>query len=953
MPHESNIPSKLTNPEDVDAAPTGLPLAVAMQNATAVIEQAQSRLREPAMWIVKAGQVELLASKTREALAESDAVTIGSFAKDDVFFYAPESDSSQSIEFWRRNHDDAVVRTLSAEALGRLVAEGKIPVTHLQSSLIGWMERVIDAVTSLEMQSASFTGQADVENLPIELAGEFDLQKPGAIWDAVQKFQMHLVDSLTEWASRSEGGPAGSEASKSDPDRVEIDRITRKTELIERDFLRSLDQIGDVMNDSPSMAPHPDWDEDALAFACRAIGKCSGLKFTDQSRADKSLSDQNVSLFARVKTFAAASGVSMRKVSLDGRWWTQDSGPLLAFAKNSQEPVALLPLRYGGYQWVAVSAKNRTKVNREVAAQLDRDAVMFYRPFPNKPMGVRDILIHGIELQKRDLVRVLLFGLCAGAIGATVPYLTGVIFDSAIPGAQRGQLLQICALLLAGAIAMAMMQLTKAVALWRIETKATHEVQAAVWDRLIRLPATFFRKFTAGDLTMRAYRIDGIRRILSGTVLTSVLDAFFSIFYLVLLFFYSVKLAFIALGLVAFASTVVIGLNLRALKYDRKAQSISIMNSGRILEFISGIAKLRMSASEKSAFSIWARNFGQQRENEFCARSISNAAICFSHCFPILATVVIFHQFGNSLGTKPIATGHFLAFFAAFTIFLRSMLSLGDSVAAWMSIIPMYENAKPILQAVPEVNERKKSPGTLQGAIEMNCVSFRYSDDGPLILRDLSFRIEPGEFVAFVGPSGSGKSTIFRLLLGFETPETGTLYYDQQDLEGLDVTEVRHQMGVVLQNGKLMPGNLFYNIVGSSGDLTMDDAWKAAKMAGLDADIEAMPMGMHTFVSEGGGALSGGQCQRLLIARAIAKRPKILLMDEATSALDNHSQEIVSRSLDGINTTRIVIAHRLSTIVHADRILMLKDGVIAEEGKYEDLMKQDGLFAELAKRQIA
>jgi ATP-binding cassette subfamily C protein len=297
-------------------------------------------------------------------------------------------------------------------------------------------------------------------------------------------------------------------------------------------------------------------------------------------------------------------------------------------------------------------------------------------------------------------------------------------------------------------------------------------------------------------------------------------------------------------------------------------------------------------------------------------------------------------------------TGHFLSFNAAFAQFFAATLGLTGALTASLNAIPLYERAKPILQSVPEVSPAMAPPGELSGAIEINQVSFRYAPDGPLVLDDVSIRIRPGEFVAFVGPSGSGKSTLFRMLLGFEKPQSGAIYYDQKDLAGLDVGAVRRQLGVVLQNGQLMPGDLFTNIVGAA-PLTLDDAWEAARMAGLDADIQAMPMGMHTFIGEGASTLSGGQKQRLMIARALVKKPRVLLFDEATSALDNRTQAIVAQSMQRLNATRIVIAHRLSTVVHADRIFVIDAGKVVEQGRYAELMALNGHFAALAKRQIA
>jgi ATP-binding cassette subfamily C protein len=302
--------------------------------------------------------------------------------------------------------------------------------------------------------------------------------------------------------------------------------------------------------------------------------------------------------------------------------------------------------------------------------------------------------------------------------------------------------------------------------------------------------------------------------------------------------------------------------------------------------------------------------------------------------------------------TNRLSTGSFLAFNAAFVQFLTNAIALGAAFTAVLQVVPTYERVKPLLQALPEVDDAKSDPGELGGSIEVSHVSFRYTENGPLVLSDVSLTVNPNEFVAFVGPSGSGKSTILRLLLGFEKPEAGAILYDGHDLSGLDVRSVRRQIGVVLQSGKVMTADIYTNIVGASG-LSIEDAWEAARMAGFDEDLKYMPMGMQTLVNEGGSTLSGGQRQRLLIARAIATKPRMIFFDEATSALDNRTQEIISRSLESLAATKVVIAHRLSTIMKADHIYVVEKGQIVQHGAYQELINQTGLFADLAQRQIA
>ncbi|MEN0046685.1 MAG: NHLP bacteriocin export ABC transporter permease/ATPase subunit, partial [Bacteroidota bacterium] len=504
----------------------------------------------------------------------------------------------------------------------------------------------------------------------------------------------------------------------------------------------------------------------------------------------------------------------------------------------------------------------------------------------------------------------------------------------------------------------ALLELIRGILLLRLETKSNVSVQAGLMDHLLRLPVTFYRKYTSGDLTMRALGINTIRQILSNTILTTILSGTFSVVNLLLLFYYDSKLAFVGLALAFVAVAVISGLGLMKLKYDRQLSDRQGEIQGFLFEFLTGISKVRVSGSEGRIFALWADKFSNFKKLGFFSGNYQNFVEVFKGSYPLVTSIFFFSFIYYTLqnaesGTGAlISVGVFMAFISAFNQFLNDCLSMSMGVISSLNIIPLYERLKPILEEEPESAGESGDPGEINGAIEFNSVNFRYEEEQPLILKDVTFKIEPGEMVAFVGPSGSGKSTVLRLLLGFEEAEGGSIYYDGQAFDSLNKELVRRQIGVVLQNGSLMSGSIYQNIVGSS-ELTLEDAEAAARMAGLEEDIKQMPMGMHTVVSEGGGTFSGGQRQRLMIARAIVHRPRVIYMDEATSALDNRTQNIVSESLDRLQATRIVIAHRLSTIVNADRIFVMDKGQIVEAGTYKELMEKDGLFSLLAKRQIA
>jgi len=706
---------------------------------------------------------------------------------------------------------------------------------------------------------------------------------------------------------------------------------------------------------------------------------------------------QNIGHSFQLEGIAKASNIRTRQVALRGDWWHYDVQPLLAFIEpikseeaNEQNPsfippksglteggpqprnlthslhelaktltaprpVAILPAQnQSGYEIVDPIAQTRTLLTPDAAELLAYFAYSFYRPLPNRALTLMDLARLGAFGLQRDLWTILATGGLIGLFALATPIAIGVLFESVIPNAEIGQLLQLTIALIIITLATTLLQLARSFAFLRIQSKADAAIQAAIWDRLLRLPTTFFRQYSAGDLAVRANGINTIKEYLTGSTMNALFSGVMAIFYLGLLCYYSLSLALVGVGLVMAA--VIITLLVGVIKLNQQRQLIDVEGriSGMVFQFIGGIAKFRASGTENWVFATWAREFTQQRQLAFKAETAANGLVVFNSSYSILASLVIFLAFTyfNPRLTEDLSTGHFLAFYSAFGLLLAAALDLTNTVIGLLNIVPVYERLQPILQTLPEVTEGQLHPGELTGAIELSNVVFRYQANGPRILNGLSLQIKAGQFVAFVGPSGSGKSTILRLLLGFEQSEAGAVYYDGQDLKTLNIQAVRRQIGTVLQSGGLMPSTIFSNIVGSS-PLTLDDAWKAARLAGLAEDIEQMPMGMHTTISEGATTFSGGQRQRLLIARAIVNNPHILLFDEATSALDNRTQAVVSQSLETFHVTRLVIAHRLSTVVNADVIFVIDKGEVVQQGTYQELVNQPGPFAELAKRQLA
>ncbi|BAY20730.1 ABC transporter-related protein [Calothrix sp. NIES-2100] len=733
---------------------------------------------------------------------------------------------------------------------------------------------------------------------------------------------------------------------------AELARFQARERLNNQAIASTLDNFANIF-DAETTQTSPSkrslTSEEALLFAAGAVAKVLGISIQPPANSED---------LRRVRdpldAIARASRIRIRRITLRDNWWQQDSGPLLAYTVADNRPVALLPVSETRYEIIDPLQQKRIKCDRQTAATISPTAYTFYRPLPGN-LKVLNLVQFAFKGRSKELTTILFAGIAIALLGMITPQATAILIDQAIPDANKSLLYQIAFGLVATTLGATLFQLTQGIAIMRLETFADTSTQAAIWDRLLNLKASFFRQYSIGDLSARVSVISQIRQKLSNTILKSLFSSFFSLLNLGLLFYYSPSLALIALfvALINIAVTIISGM-----LTIRKVRPLLEMQGklfGMMVQIINGVAKFRTNGAEARAFAYWGGQYRQQLRYMLDAQSIEDNLVVVNNLLSALTPVIIFAFATNLLQQSQanggsFSTGTFLAFNAAFGTFISGATSLSSTAVDILEALPLWERAQPILQATPEVDSSKSDPGRLSGRVEISHVIFRYRPDGALTLDDVSLRAEPGEFIALVGPSGSGKSTLFRLLLGFDTPESGSINYDGQELSGLDVNAVRRQLGVVLQNSRLMSASIFENI-SSNAAISMEEAWEAARMAGLADDIAAMPMGMHTVVSEGGTNLSGGQRQRLLIARALALRPRILVFDEATSALDNRTQAIVSESLEKLNVTRIVVAHRLSTIRNADRIYVLQNGRLVQQGNFEQLAQQPGLFSQLIQRQ--
>lgn len=642
------------------------------------------------------------------------------------------------------------------------------------------------------------------------------------------------------------------------------------------------------------------------------------------------------------------AGIMRRTVLLEGSWYNDAVGAMLGSRKDDGTPIALIPSGLTGYKFYDTGTGKWVRVNKKTAALIDDEAISFYKPLPLKKLGIKDLLIYIVECMSiSDFVFVGLVTLASSLLGLLTPKIQRIIYGPVIEGGSLQLLFAVFGFLICVSLSQLFIGIVKSLIMSRLGTKMNVQVQAASMMRVLSLPASFFKDYSSGELASRMSSINSLCAMLASTILSTGLTSVFSLIYITQMVAYGPGL--VVPGLIIIVITVLFSLitTFSQLKISKEQMELDAKESGLEYSLLTGVQKIRLSGAEKRAFAKWATSYTKSARLQYDPPLFLKLNGVFSSVISLVGTIVIYFF---TIKTH-VSLADYYAFNSAYGMVMGAFSSLIGMATTFAQIKPVLDMVSPILETVPEVSENKKVITRLSGGIELNNVSFRYKETEPLIIDDLSLKIRPGQYVAIVGATGCGKSTLMRLMLGFETPQRGAIYYDGMDLSSLDLKSLRRKIGTVMQNGKLFQGDIYSNIVISAPQLGMEDAWKAAQMAGMKADIEAMPMGMHTIISEGSGGISGGQKQRLMIARAIAPKPRILMFDEATSALDNITQKIVSDSLDNLKCTRIVIAHRLSTIKQCDRIVVLDKGKIIEDGKYDDLIAQNGYFASLVERQ--
>lgn len=727
--------------------------------------------------------------------------------------------------------------------------------------------------------------------------------------------------------------------------------------LAENDFAAGLGSVVDLV--SVKAMAERGAETETIGSAAARVARALGLPKLTQRREQAA----PPRLSEAIDEIARDNGLQYRAIALEGRWWECDLGPLIVTFGPEAAPCALI--RAGKRSLLYAGGAPRL-VDAKIAATIGRTAYSLYVPFPEGPVTSWRILRFGLHNCHGDIVAIIVTLMLTGLFSLASPVTLGWLLNPIIPDAELGQVGVIAGLLLLLSVGMTATYLVESLGILRLETRADNRVQAAVWIRLLNLRAPFFRNFTAGDLANRADGINAIRKLVSQSFMAFASGGVAMIFSLGLMIYYEWRVALMVALVSALFGAIAYGIGKRVLGYNFEQLDLSGKLQGTVLQLLGSIAKLRVAGAEREAFLMWLGTYRRTVALGLQQRLLGNRLYVLRAGFGPLVTVVVLVILGLHSGdlfaffratytphvyTPLMSVAEFASFNVALGQFIGAVMSLTRASLLVVMLQPYYRRARPIIEAEEELTGQGGRVSPLNGEIELRDVRFRYAPDAPLVLKGLSMRVPAGGFAAIVGPSGAGKSSIIRLMLGFDTPESGDIYVDGTDIRLLDLQDLRRQYGVVLQNGRLLAGSIYDNIAAGL-PISEQEAMEALHIAALDDVVMALPMGLNTSMAEGGATFSGGQRQRLLIARAVIRRPRVLIMDEATSALDNVTQRRVVENLRSLECTQIVIAQRLSTVETADMICVIDDGRLVESGSYLELLREGTLFKKLAERQL-
>lgn len=693
---------------------------------------------------------------------------------------------------------------------------------------------------------------------------------------------------------------------------------------------------------TPSGKIPPAYTDDAEQTD-RALQACFAYVGVEAGLPPEDLDD----LQERIDWACRPSGTMHRIVRLDYGWQKEAFGAMLGHL-DTGEAIALLPKGAGGYFYLDPITGEKVKVSAEVAKHIEPRAVFFYKPLPSRPLKTADLTAFAFGTFSRADKRIVLgSAITVTLIGLLPAWVNKVAYGVVAPSGQVGLVLPIAVLLVGVTMSTALIGICRNLIMACISIKLNIAAESATYARVLSLPVRFFKDYPTGELARRVSSVTSLCQQMVSALLGSGLSALLSLVYVFQILAYAPALTVPALLVVVIQAALTVVVTLLTIHYERTAMEADAKTAGLVTALLNGIQKIKLAGSEDLAFAKWAHSYANYAEAVYNRPALLYALPALMTLISLLGNILIYF-----LAAKANVTyDNYMAFIAAFGQTTGAIMALSSIASQVAQAKPLLDMVEPILLADPEIDDDRPSVQSLTGTIEVSGVWFRYDEGLPYVIRDLSFSVRSGEYVALVGESGCGKSTIMRLLLGLEEPERGSIFYGPHDAHKVNLRSLRRHIGTVMQDSRLFAGDILSNITISAPSTTLDDAWEAAEVAGIADDIRKMPMGMQTIVSEGGGGISGGQRQRIMIARAVCGKRRILMFDEATSALDNKTQKHVVDSLAGLNCTRIVIAHRLSTVRDCDRILVVANGGIAEEGTYDELIARNGTFADLVARQ--
>ena len=709
------------------------------------------------------------------------------------------------------------------------------------------------------------------------------------------------------------------------------EKIKRRKENNQNAFKRSfLDLAGVKISDKPSR-------EDFIVSQLMNYFKMNTIDFPNHVN----------SLKDKISYLSNNSGLLLRKIELKNTWFLEYREPLLVFTKDTNVPILLIPMGQRHYYYISYSTGKKVIGTVLMARKLKTEAYAFYRELPTHQLTFKEYFKYFRKsIRAIDLVWVTLFSMVAVGIGMLLPYLMKRLTGEVVINKDLNLYWMVAIYVISAGIAYILIKSTQAFMNARVAIKIEKTMQATTMMRILSLPPSFFKKYTTGELVARYNSVTSIASLIFNGVFLTLLSTVMSLAFMTQIVQFTPTLVLPVVLILVITALFSIVVSLIQIKVSRKQMLLSTKESGSSYAIISGIQKIRLAGAEKRAFAMWAKDYSRSSELLYHPPLIIRLSPAISIALSLIGEITIYYLAARN----NVDTSSFVAFTTSF-----ASLTMATNAAVQISTVlskfrPALDMAKPILEEEAEDSLDKERVESLSGDIKLDHVSFKY-DDTRMILDDISMNIKEGEYVGIVGKTGCGKTTLVRLLLGFEKVSDGHIYYDDKDINSLNLQSLRSKIGSVTQNGGTFHADIMSNILITAPELKEEDAWRAAEIAGIADDIKRMPMKMRTVISEGQGGISGGQKQRIMIARAIVNKPKILIFDEATSALDNKTQKSISDSISQLKCTRIVIAHRLSTIRHCDRILYMEEGKIVEEGTYDELIGLNGRFKELIERQ--